>query len=269
MNHTGLPVIGVAVLYEEVFVLREIISEIEVYNAKTLKKQPAVAVPELASPVGLAASAKCRCLYVLDRGVRRKDGDNFSVHRIDWKNDVRTWPVSGTPVGMSVPRDGCSVILTYESEGMLREYTTHGAILRKIKLLPPDTIRPFSAVQASNDVFLVSFKNVSEGVHRVCSFEDDGHVVRCYGAGLTNPATLAVKEDRLVLVTDTFRRSVLLLSPKLVFIRAIASKRVDRNGWTPQILCPDDGRERVFVAENQFDYNSETYVRGEVVQIVV
>ena len=98
---------GVTILFDQVFVVRDIAAEVEVYDTATLLLQHHPAVYGLVRPYDMISNVKYNCLYVADVG--RHDG---TTRFVEMKGTTTKWPLSDWREGLSVTLDGSNVIVT-------------------------------------------------------------------------------------------------------------------------------------------------------------
>ena len=244
-----LPVLGVTVLFHQVFVVRHVTREVEVYDSNTLNLTSRLLVDRLVNPVDLASCSKFRCLYIAD-------GHGEEIHRVELDGATTRWKVNDRPSRLSVtPDPDLHVLITCGDARKLEEFTTNGTLVREI-LLPEDLVHPLHAVQFDGQ-FIVSHGWSSDPLNRVCIFNSTGRVTRCYagppGSGarqLNEPLHLAVDGEGKVLVADCNNRRVLLLNNTLKEVRELVSKHNSSSpGLEPERLCLDDSRGLLFVVD--------------------
>ena len=171
--------LGLATLYNEVFVVREGSSEIEVYDSATLTLQRSITVEGL----NMASSVKYSCLYIADWGAVTGRNGGY-VHRVKLFGKTIKWSLGDTLRGVSVTPDGFNVIVTFQVSRKIKEYTTHGELVRETRL-QEDIVNPFIAIQLSTGQFVVSHGGIYGGttdpLNRVCIVDIDGHIKECFG----------------------------------------------------------------------------------------
>jgi len=238
---------GVTSLGDDVFVARYNSQQVEVYDAVTLTLQRRLTVPRLGQwPSGLAACPNNNCLYA-------SDWYKNSVHRVELSgsNAVMKWSVAGAggPAGLSVNSEHNLIVACYRAN-KLKEYTTHGSLVRKI-CLQAGVTEPYHAIQLSAGDYVVS-QCTSPGVVSVVGV--DGQVVHSYGLSQTsdvgqmkNPTSLAVAKNDDILVADENNR-ILLIKISLGSIQELALS-VDGGIQEPRGLCLDESRGRLYVCE--------------------
>jgi len=241
-------VTAVTSLGNEVFVLRKgSRPQVEVYDASTFKLQRYITVPELGiCSWGLAACAHYKCLYVSD------DNDS-SIHRaeLSGSNAVKKWSVASGPRGLSVNKQH-NVVVASSGADKIREYTTHGALVREISLEQAGVRDRWHAVQLSTGDYVVSDWEWPGAVSVVGI---DGRVVRCYCLSSSSdvgqmkyPTGLAVTKNDDILVADENNNRILLVNSSLSSERKLVLPVDDGIRW-PRGLCLDESRGRLYVGE--------------------
>ena len=258
---------GLTVLFDQVFVVCQHAAAVEVYDTATLTLQRHLAVDGLCRPIDMTSSLKYGCLYIADLGYT--GGKRPVVHRVNLTRATTDWPLSDRPAGLSVTPDGYNVIVVFRGLSKLKEYTTHGDLVREI-LLREDVINPRHAVQLTSGQFVVSQGRRSDSVHRVCLAEFNGRVAKCFdgqpgsGAGqITRPIHIATDHDGSVLVADIKGDRVLLLTASLDYVGELVPRRDVSKRCRPVRLCLDQRFRVLYVAENE--RNGQTEVAGQLV----
>ena len=256
MLHTlpeGNAVWGMTLLDKLLYVLRGKASQqISVYDMHSYRLQRRIKVPTLDDMADIIACADNCCLYIsgcTDNCVHRVALQDVDVH-------VTMWPVNDVAACLSVT-DTHSVLVTCDEVRKIKEFTTHGKLLRQIEL-PHDVVSPWHTIQLSSGEFIVCHGGPANPVHRVCLVGFDGQVVKSYSgpAGsdsqqMKSPFHMAVDRNGFVFVIDLNNRRVLLLSPALTYVREVVSP--EQLKWMPVRLYLDDDRRRLFVADNKCD----------------
>ena len=287
---------GVAVLDDEVFLVRHATPEVEVYDADALTLRRLLAVPGLVRPWDMTSCRRHRCLYVADL-------DTNSVHRVEPSNDdvdddgstttttSTRWSVDDKPEGLSVVTGsgfdgGANVIVACDRARKLKEYTTRGVFVREVRF-PVDLTSPWHAVavphrRPSTDDgggrFVVCHGWGSDPLHCVCvvdaaaagSAADVVRVRQSYGGPpgaadgqLSSPARLAVDRRGRVIVADYNNNRVLLLSRSLDDVTVLVTESDVGRSLRPGRLCLDDERARLYVSDDSGRDVLVFYVRTE------
>jgi len=233
-------------LGNEVFVLRrESQQQVEVYDASTFTLQRYITVPVLGDlSYALAACAHYKCLYVSD--------DN-NIHRAELSGSsaVKKWSVGRGPRGLSVNKEH-NVVVACNGADKIQEYTTHGALVREIRLKQAGVRLLWHAVQLSTGDYVVS---EWESPSAVSVVGIDGRVVRRYCPSPSSdlgkmkyPAGLAVTKNDDILVADGLNDRILLVNSSLSSARELALP-ADYGIQEPWGLCLDESRGRLYVGE--------------------
>jgi len=236
-----------------VFFVRSQSPQVDVYNAATFTLKHSIPIPgRMSVTYGLAACAYNNCLYASDYVEGR-------VHRVSLSGGkaAKTWRVAGGPMHLTV-NGAKNVLVVVRDERKLQEFTTHGKLLRTIRL---DLEKPGPVVQLSSGQFVVShstdtlYGHNTDILHRVCLLDDKGAVVRSYGSpegsDLTKmkcPAGLAVDEKGNILVADCGNDRLLVLDPFLTSARQMTVS-VGGGLKEPFALCFDASRGRLLICE--------------------
>ena len=244
-SQDGDSVTAVTSLGDDVFVSHVSSQQVEVYDAVTLTLQRRLTLPGLDQrPLGLAACPNNNCLYA-------SDWYNDRVYRVELSgsNAVKKWSVARGPRGLSVNSEH-NLIVACSLDNQLLEYTTHGSLVREIRL-QAGVIWPQHAIQLSTGDYVVC-QCTSSGVVSVVGV--DGQVVRRYGQSQTsdvgqmkNPPSLAVTKNDDMLVADQDNNRILSIKSSLGSIQEALS--VDSQIQCPRCLCLDESRGRLYVGE--------------------
>ena len=246
----GLPVYGVTTLGEQLYVLRPKggADQVEVYDVISYRLQRYLTVPHARSFTDMTSCEHFLCLYISDYIAQ-------SVHRLDLEGNATKWPVSDEPWGLSVNAHH-SLVVTCDQVGKIKEFGTHGNLLRVV-ILPDDVSGPWHAIQLTSGQFVVCHVDPEHAVHRVCKTSADGReLVHSHGGQrgsdtgqYDGPVRLAVDNNEFVFVVDVNNRRVTLLSPTLDYVRQVVSSELVE--WGPNRLCLDVQRRRLYVADNE------------------
>lgn len=197
----GRPVWGLASLNDELFVVREGATHVEVYRYASLCRR--LEVPELAAARDLAACHKHTCLYVTDVGNsgNAEQRHRYAIHRVaaDGQTTSR-WSMTDKPWGISVTVDH-SVLVTFVQSSLVVEYTTHGQPLRHVRL-PDDVLHPLHASWLPSGHLVVSHGDGADALHRLCVFDvdDDGRATTAVALDGRRP--VSANRDSILDVTQ-------------------------------------------------------------------
>jgi len=237
---------AVTSLDDDVFVAHYYNSQqVEVYDAGTFTLQRHITVQGLRTCAGMTACDRNRCLYL-------SNDSNNSIHRVELSgsNAVKTWSVAGGPRGLSV-NIAHNLVVACCGANKLQEYTTHGSLVREIRLQAGVT-NPWHAIQLSTGDYVVS-QYTTPGVVSVVGV--DGHVVHSYGQSQTSdvgqmkrPSSLAVTKNDNILVADSGNNRIVSINRSMGREQELALS-VDGGIQWPIGLCLDESRGRLYVGE--------------------
>ena len=237
---------AVTSLDDDVFVVRSECKQVEVYDAVifTLQRHIAVHQREVYT-CGVTACARNKCLFL-------SNADNSSVHRVELSgsNAVKQWSVASWPRGLSV-NIAHNLVVACDGANKLQEYTTHGSLVREIRLQAGVT-DPWHAIRLSTGDYVVS-QWTTPGVVSVVGV--DGHVVHSYGQSQTSdvgqmsrPSSLAVTKNDDILVADSSSSRILSINRSTCCVQELALS-VHGGINDPYGLCLDESRGRLYVGE--------------------
>jgi len=236
---------AVTSLGDDVFVVRLDSQQVELYDAETLTLQRHIAVHGLGWSFGLVACPNNNCLYA-------SDWNNNSIHRVELSgsNAVKKWSVVRRPAGLSV-NIAHNLVVACKWANKLQEYTTHGSLVREIRLQSGVT-EPWHAIQLSTGDYVVS-QRVTPGVVSVVGV--DGQVIHSYGQSQTSDvgqmkhtSSLAVTKNDYILVADRGNDRILSINRSTGCVQELALS-VDGGIQGPFGLRLDESRGRLYVGE--------------------
>ena len=246
----GDPVWGVTSRDNEIFLVRDKErDQVEVYNVITYRFLRCLTVPNIRGFTDMTSCEHYHCLYIGDDIVE-------CVHRIEVTGTATQWPVNDVPEGLSVNAEH-DVIVTCPVVNKIKEFSSHGALLRELTL-PNVVISPWHTIQSRSGQFVVGHSKFCAEVHRVCVISaDDRRIVHSHGGQWRPgsgqyymPCHLAVDDSERIFVADNGNRRVMLLSPALDDVRQVVSS--DQLKWACDRLSFDAHRRRLYVADNEF-----------------
>jgi len=258
----GEPLYNVASINNEIYILRwKNTEQIEVFDAEHYGLLRRMTVPDLEGFADMTSCGHSLCLFV-------SDYINDCVHRVEVDGRVTQWPVSDGPCGLSVSATTHNVLVTCHDVCTIKEFTPRGDPVRTVAFTD-DVTNPWHTIHLTGDGFLVCHGGLDDPVHRVCRLDALGVVVQSFGGPpgpadpnqLNVPWHMAVDEQEFIFVADHDNRRVVLLSPKLQFLRQVVSRAQLR--WDPHRLCLDVARRRLFVVENE--WKDGEFAAGRVV----
>ena len=262
----GNDVCGLTSLDNLLYVLRDKTSEqISVFEPDSYRLQRRISIPELGFAKDMTACAHNHCLYTSD--------DDGYIHRVALPDvAVTKWPVYDVPACLSVT-DTHSLLVTCDEVRKIKEFTTHGKLLRQIQL-PQNVVSPEHTIQLSSGEFIVCHGDKASLLHCVCLVGSDGQVVKSFGgrqgAGrrrMDIPIHMAVDRNGFIFVADLNNDRVLLLSPALTYVHDVMSH--EQLKWSPQRLFLDDDRRRLYITEDYKCDGEVEHVAGRIVVISI
>ena len=202
----------------------------------------------MVSPSDLASSEEFNCLYIADKG--REDCNDSCVHRVVLRQlmgEMTKWPLDNMPHGLSATPDGQNVVITFPVAHRVREYTTHGVLVRDISL-QDDMVNPLHAIKLNSVQFVVCHGGPLDPLNRICIVRTDGRIVRSYGASpgsgvgqLNGPVRLTVDKNGSVIVADVNNKRVIQVDSSLNCAQELVSRDFIKPG-KPLRLCLDETR---------------------------
>lgn len=211
----------------DLFVALENSSVLKVYdviNKFAFKRK--VPVPDLVNPSDLACCHKTECVFISDSKLESKQKE---IIRIESSLVVyKRWSTDDDFGNLSVSSES-NVILCVFYKNKLIEYTRDGE--EKLIIHLPDLVHPHHAVKLANGQFVVSHGCNSDALHRVCTINKEGEIIKSFGLEkgasfkqLNEPTYLIVDEEGFILIADSGNRRVLLLDYNLAVKREFRTK---------------------------------------------
>ena len=214
--NTGGSVTGIAILGDEMFVVRWGYPHIQVYKTDTsdVNIQKNISVGAGSNTFrGLAACKFNQCLYVAEQNAQ-------IIHKVSpvTNNTVNRWSVKGQPYGVTVNSAHNLLVACYNTH-IVQEYTTDGTMVREINL-QPDITNPAHVVQLRSGEFGITQHG---SVHRYCVVGGDGKIVKSTASGqMSSPFGFAIRKGGTkVLVADHGNNRILLLKSQSLSIEQL------------------------------------------------
>jgi sugar lactone lactonase YvrE len=235
---------GLATLKNELFTVREDCQTVFTYNLLNFVESRQIIVPDMKSPLSLAACHHHNCLYVSDKDVE-------CIHRADLSNSSMTkWSLQDISEGLSMTRNR-NLLVTLCRTAKLKEFTTHGSLVREISL-DVSVDRPRCSFELDSGLFVVCHQGNKE--HRVCIVDKSGCIIKSYGGAqgstpgfLCGPFCLAVDKRGNVFVSDYVNNKVQVLNSELLHIDFISLPKLKM--CRPHRLHLDERSGRLYIAE--------------------
>jgi len=207
---------GIAVLGSELFVVRNDVSSLDVYNTIDFTLTSKLKIPGSIYPQSIVACKHNNCLYISDCAQKIIYRCRFDRS----KNVLSNWSVGERCGGLSVT-SSYSVLVTSCIVKRVQEYTTDGSLIRNIRL-DYSIEYPRHCIQLSSDRFVVSHGRGSIELRPVCIIDTSGHIVQSYGgprgSDIGQMTKMVVDKHGHVMVADVANDRVELLSPTLTHL---------------------------------------------------
>ena len=228
----SVPVWGVTVLDNELFVVSMRLPAMLVYDKTSLVRLRCHEIDQLRQPRDIASIADKRLLYVVEAG-----GCPYWIHCVKPNGEfVTKWDVGSDPRNLSVA-NGNEVLVTCNES--IKIYTTDGVAIREVRLQSDEPV-VWQALHLNTGNYIIcqGFQSVTP-YHRVSLLQSDGTLTKWFGGPkgaeadkLFNPYQIGVDKDQCVLVADTGNNRVRLFTPKLVHVRDLITSEKVTNGNT-------------------------------------
>jgi len=217
IQSSGTSVAGIAVLGNEMFVVRYGGINIQVYkhNSDDVTIQRYLNITSSTRTFrSLAACEFNQCLYVSEQ-------NNALIHKVSpvTNTTVKQWSVGGQPFGVSV-NSAHNVLVACYTTHKVQEFTTDGALVQEINL-QPDVTHPAHVVQLRGDEFGITHHG---SAHRYCVVGSDGKIVKSIGTAgqMSSPHGFAVSKDSSkVFVADLGTNRISLLNSNSLSIEQL------------------------------------------------
>ena len=255
----GLPsrefICAMTILNDEVFVVSKATYKVEVYTFDTSTLKRRINVGALTEPFDMASSVESNCIYISDKY------NGGSVHRVKATGKVTTWRVDDMPDGLSMMLDGVGVLVTCRTVGELKEYSTVGEFVCKIRL-QEDLLHPRHAAQVAHGLFAVCHGIRADSLRGVSIVDENGSVAMQYRLDIidaVDPAMettviiraavrMVVDANRSIIVVDSGAGKILLFNDALTYTGELVVPFVFGRSWCPTRICLDASGCRFFVS---------------------
>ena len=264
-------VFGVAILGDELFIIRIDCPEIEVFgDLQELKPIREVALKnhKLELPWDIQSCSENKCLYIVDE--RRGEKETAEIIRIDPDGNVQhKWKTKCKDSRLSITYE-FNVIITSSDKNKIEEYSPDGELVCLIEW-PSSVgiIAPWITFKQRENEYIVSYGDRGDPDHRVCVIDLKGNIKYNFGGkkGSNNyqlnvPVHMAAYFDGRMLVADKDNRRLVLLSPELKFLKSLFSSSEYLR--LPNRVCLDEKHKRLFVADNKHVSSLNPWGEGRV-----
>lgn len=246
-NH---PICGITVLYQELYVVSDASSTIEVYDTKSFALVRELRISRLVDPGDIASCANNSCIYIIDWKSR------------DQTNEILKVDAAGTLISKWITPDDYSwlsvsheshIVLTFHEENMINEYKASGSLIRSVKIPPRSGVHHlWHAIKLTNGDFMIS--HGLKDSYRVCQIDVNGTVTNSFGENsgfqrLRSAVYLAEDSRGSILVVDQSRGRVVQLHSNLEFQKQLLTRK--HNLFSPVRIHLDASTGRLFVADRK------------------
>jgi len=235
-------VTAIALLDDQLFVTRDGVARVSVYNATSFEMLRQLTFTGLGTLLrGLATSrptAAHRHLYI-------SDYNNDCIHRVDLAiagaDTLIKWNVADRSNGLSVNGAG-NILVAYNYGRKVQEYTPTGSLLREIS----DSHNLIQAVELSSGVLAVTRHSLHSGVFAISVATQLKHIYYSgpggSGAGqMYNPLSLTGDKHSYILVADDRNNRILVIGQLLTdarfrFLSTLNCSIRSRSTWIGHVV---------------------------------
>lgn len=248
---------GVALFNNELYIISQKESEVEVYDSTSLQLCRTWKLDELTCPEDACACTKNRCLYISENKQSVKE-----ILRIDPNGKlINKWQIGNEFCRLSVSSDATVVAVVHDNSKLM-EYSADGNHIRTYDLSLLNIQHPMHALKLKTGNYLVIHGYLQDKIHRLCEMDvKSNKVAKSFGGEkgggdrqLSNPTCLAIDREGSVMVADATNGRVVLLGSNFEFKRDIITKE-DGISIPTRILL-DELNKRLYVG----DYKSKSRV---------
>lgn len=218
-------VAGVTVLGSELYIVRDLSPNLDIYDAKTYSPIRRMKLEGLRKPADIAACPQNLSLYVSD-----SVGHVYCLK--PHGEELTRWQVEGEPQGLYAAANG-NVFVTCNDSKQVKEYTENGTLVRSVRF-QQDVQSTWQTIPVDAGKFVVCHGFESGKLHRVCYVDQSGRTLRAYGGAngsgpnrLDAPLRMSVDPFGYVFVLDRNNDRVQLLSPNLVHVRDLVGRNLN------------------------------------------
>lgn len=259
-NGKGSVITGLTILAEELFIVSQLSSVVEVYHSKefTFRRRWKIGV---ADPGGIESCKINQCLYIVGWKI---SGRIRTILRVDQQGKLITeWHVTDNWSNLSVTDDS-NVILTVQEENKLIEYSLDGQWIREINLSSDASMfisNLWRSVKLASGNFVVCCGLEADELHGLFIVDALGTLQKVFGRNkgfeverMHQPVYLVVDKEGFVLVADRKNSRVLLFDSNLEFQKEILFQE-NSDLRFPSSLYLDESRSLLYVVDNDRDEN--------------
>jgi len=245
-----MPVYGIAVVSQHVYIVRPWSTVIEVYDTNTYHPLPHLSIPRLLDVTDIAGCALHQQLYVAD-------SDSRALHTIALTNDdhqlqqqqhlVGHWSLKNKPYGVSVSTSG-HVIVSFSNVSLVTIYIHTGEEQREIVVSDVVNLRHAILLDSGQLVICHGCHQHQAGAG-VAIIDSDGRMVTRETNTQLGWATDVATDQRggFIYVADYSNKRVVQLQSDLTYISDILG--YDQRLRNPRSICVDSAARRLYVAD--------------------
>lgn len=247
---------GLAILAEEIFVVRESSTIVEVYDRATHIQARKLNLKQFGAPWDIASCNSGKCLYIFDyyaKQILKVDPCEHEELKCKWS--------TGTDYGLLSVTKKTNILLSVQYKNKISEYSPTGTLLREIQ--SPQVLgllHQRHAIQLTTGDYLISFGSSDDTRQGICIF--DGEFITAsfgnsdrYGRQQVKPMQLCVHNEGIIFVLDVGNSQVLQLNAGLEFQKQLVCPK---NGLrSPVRICLDESNGVLLVANNHYDFYTE------------
>jgi len=226
-----LQAVAVASLDNQLFVLKERSSQIDVYDAASFSPRGTIFIPNKwpSNLVDMAACCFYHCLYIADAGCKCIDKLEIPPKHSAWKvegidDSTAISVTSAHHVLVVCGADEAKKLNVFSGAGQAKKlnlFTTDG-VLHKTVELPTELANVTCAVEWAPGQYVVTHG------HRVCVVNSEGQILHTFGGLqgsyatlLDSPGDVAVDKDGFVYVDDERNDRLIVLSHDLGYLHCM------------------------------------------------
>lgn len=248
---------GVALFNNELYIVSQRESEVEVYDSTSLQLCRTWKLDELTCPEDACACIRNRCLYISESKQHFKE-----ILRIDpYGKIINKWQTGNETCRLSVTSNATVVAVVHDSSKLM-EYSADGNHIRTHDLSLVNIQHPMHALKLNTGNYLIIHGYLEDTVHRMCEMDvGSNRITKSFGGEkgggdgqLSNPSCLAMDREGSVMVADATNGRVLLLGSNFEFKRKIITKEDGIN--IPTRIVLDELNKTLYVG----DYKSNNRV---------
>ena len=232
---------GIAIGLDQLFVVQQLSSEIQVFDLQTLKKQRSIFKREIKNLWDIVESSGH--LYVSEQ-------NRAIIYKFTFERCCAKWNAASFSATLSTTQEG-NILASYPSTNTVVEYTPEGIRLHQLSL-GCQLISPSHAILLRTGEYIVC--DIMGHEHRLVKLNNSGNGIREFGrlsqlekTPLKAPRYLIGCGGNHIMIADQDNNRILLMNSNLELIRELVLS--EHNLEKPFRMCLDRSSGRLFVAE--------------------